>query len=120
MSISIKNIVKQSAKFNAVSVVSLLLQIPNQLIIGMFLVPEEYGIISFVVLWRLYAGLINPGMLSAGQREIPYLIGKKEEEQSIKVQNIAISSDLLYSILPFLVILCASFFYSNKLIKIGS
>ena len=119
MSVSIKNIVKQSAKFNAVSVISLLIQIPNQLIIGMFLVPEEYGIISFVALWSLYAGLINPGMLSAGQREIPYLIGKKEGEQSIKVQNIAISSDLLYSILPFLVILCASFFYSNKMIKIG-
>ena len=119
MPISIKNIVKQSAKFNVVSIVSLLIQIPNQLIIGMFLVPEEYGIISFVALWSLYAGLINPGMLSAGQREIPYLMGKKEEEQSIKVQNIAISSDWLYSILPFIVILCASFFYSNKMIKIG-
>ena len=114
MSISIKSVVKQSAKFNIVSVVSLLIKIPNQMIIGMFLVPEEYGIISLVALWSLYAGLINPGMLSAGQREIPYLIGKKEEEQSVKVQNIAISSDLLYSILPFLVILCASFFIQTK------
>ncbi|MEE9604942.1 MAG: oligosaccharide flippase family protein, partial [Candidatus Scalindua sp.] len=118
-SLSIRNIVKQSGKFNLVSVISLLIQIPNQLIIGMFLIPKEYGIISFVALWGLFAGLINPGMLSAGQREIPYLMGKKEDEQSIKVQNVAISSDLLYSILPFLVILCASFFYSNKIIKIG-
>ena len=119
MTISIRNIIKQSAKFNAVSVVSLLMQIPNQIIIGIFLVPEEYGIISFVALWNLYAGLINPGMLSAAQREIPYLIGKKEERQSTRVQNIAISSDLIYSILPFLVIFGASFFYSNKMIKIG-
>lgn len=119
MTISIRNIVKQSAKFNAVSVVFLLMQIPNQIIIGIFLVPEEYGIISFVALWNLYAGLINPGMLSAAQREIPYLIGKKEEKQSTRVQNIAISSDLIYSILPFLVIFGASFFYSNKIIKIG-
>jgi len=119
MTISIRNVVKQSAKFNVVSIISLLMQIPNQLIIGIFLVPEEYGIISFVALWRLYAGLINPGMMSAARREIPYLIGKKEEKQFIKVQNIAISSDLLYSILPFLAILCASFFYSNKVIKIG-
>jgi hypothetical protein len=94
-------------------------QIPNQIIIGMFLEPKEYGIISFVALWGLYAGLINPGMLSAAQREIPYLIGKKEKEQSKKVQNIAISSDLLYSVLPFLAIICASFLYSNKMIKIG-
>lgn len=119
MAISIRNIVKQSAKFNFVSIISILLKIPNQIIIGMFLIPEEYGIISFVVLWKLYAGLINPGMLSAAQREIPYLIGKKEERQSIRVQNIAISSDLLYSIIPFLAILCASFFYSNKMIKTG-
>lgn len=119
MAISIRNIVKQSAKFNVVSIISLLLKIPNQIIIGMFLLPEEYGIISFVTLWKLYAGLINPGMLSAAQREIPYLIGKKEGKQLIRVQNIAISSDLLYSIIPFLAILCASFFYSNKMIKIG-
>ena len=119
MAINIRNIVKQSAKFNVISIVSLLIQIPNQLIIGMFLVPSEYGIISFVALWSLYAGLINPGMLSAGQREIPYLMGQKKEEQSIKVQNVAISSYLLYNILPFIVILCASFFYSNKMIKIG-
>jgi len=119
MTVSIRNIVKQSAKFNIVSMVSLLIQIPNQIIIGMFLIPEEYGIISFVALWKLYAGLINPGMLSAAQREIPYLIGKKEGKQFIKVQNIAISSDLLYSILPFLAIFGASFFYSNKMIKIG-
>jgi len=119
MTISIRNIIKQSAKFNVVSIISLLVKIPNQIIIGMFLLPEEYGIISFVTLWKLYAGLINPGMLSAAQREIPYLIGKKEGKQFIRVQNIAISSDLIYSILPFLVIFGASFFYSNKIIKIG-
>jgi O-antigen/teichoic acid export membrane protein len=119
MAISIRNILKQSAKFNAVNIISLSIQIPNQIIIGMFLVPEEYGIISLVLLWRLYAGLINPGMLSAAQREIPYLIGKKEGKQFTRVQNIIISSDLMYSILPFLAILCASFFYSNKMIKIG-
>lgn len=119
MAISIRNILRQLLKFNLVSIISLLIQIPNQLFIGIFLVPEEYGIISFVALWSLFAGLINPGMLSACQREIPYLMGKKEEERSIGVQNVAISSDLLYSILPFLVILCASFFYSNKVVKIG-
>jgi len=119
MTISIRNIVKQSAKFSVVNIISLLLKIPNQIIIGIFLLPEEYGIISFVALLKLYAGLINPGMLSAAQREIPYLIGKKEVKQFIRVQNIAISSDFLYSILPFLAIFCTSFFYSNKMIKIG-
>lgn len=119
MSVSTKSIIRHSAKFNIVSIVSMLIQIPNQLIIGMFLAPQEYGIISFVALWGLYAGLINPGTLSAGQREIPFLMGKNEQEQIIKVQNIAVTSDLIYSILPFFVILCSSFFYSNKMIKVG-
>jgi hypothetical protein len=48
MSASIKNIVKQSAKFNIVSIVSLLIQIPNQLIIGMFLIPREYGLLALL------------------------------------------------------------------------
>ena len=76
-SLSIRNIVKQSGKINLVIVVSLLLQIPTQLIIGMFLILEEYDIISFVDLWSIYAGLINPGMFSARQRQIPYFMGKK-------------------------------------------
>jgi O-antigen/teichoic acid export membrane protein len=119
MAISIRKVVKESLKFNVVSAISLLIRVPNQLIIGMFLIPEEYGIISFVALWKLYAGLVNPGMLSGAQREIPYLIGKNNRLQSLKVQNISISSDLLYSAFPFSVILCGSFFYSNELIRIG-
>ena len=117
--IDIKKVFKQTVKFNVVSIISALIQIPTQIIIGVFLLPEEFGIISLISLWSLYSGLINPGMLSAGQREIPYLIGKKNIEQSLKVQNVSISSDLIYSILPFLVIICSSYFYSNKIIKIG-
>ena len=82
MEISIKGIVKQSAKFNAVSIISFLVQIPTQLIIGIFLAPEEYGVISFVTLWALYGGLLNPGILSTAAREVPYLLGKREEKKS--------------------------------------
>ena len=45
MTVSIRNIIKQSAKFNFVSIISLLMKISNQIIIGMFLLPEEYEII---------------------------------------------------------------------------
>lgn len=117
--IKIQNIILQTIKFNFVNIVSALIQIPTQIIIGIFLLPEEYGVISLVGLWSLYSGLINPGMLQAGQREIPYLIGRKDNENSIKIQNIAISSDFIYSLIPFLVIIVSSLFYSNKIIKIG-
>lgn len=119
MVISIKGIVKQSAKFNIVSIISFLVQIPTQLIIGRFLLPKEYGIISFVALWALYGGLFNPGMLSTAAREVPYLLGKREEQKAKLIQNISISSDIIWSILPFLIILVTSFYYPESIIKIA-
>lgn len=119
MSISIKSIIKQSAKFNAVGIVSFLLKIPTQLVIGAFLLPKEYGIISFVALWTLYGGLLNPGTLLTAHREVPYLLGKKEENRAKLIQNISISSDIIWSSLPFLVILTASFFWPDRIIKIA-
>lgn len=119
MDISVKSILKQSAKFNAVGVISFLFQIPTQLIIGRFLMPNEYGIISLVALWSLYGGLANPGMLTAASREVPYLMGKKENQKSALIQNISITSDIIWFILPFAVILAASFFYQNRVIRIA-
>ncbi len=120
MEITIRGIVRQSAKFNVVSIISLIIQIPTQLIIGRFLSPQEYGIISFVALWSLYGGLLNPGMLSAAAREVPYLLGKNEEEKAKSIQDISISSDIVWTVLPFLVILVASFCYrSNEVMRIA-
>jgi len=119
MKIGIKGIIKQSAKFNAVSIISFLILVPTQLIIGRFLLPEEYGIISFVALWALYGGLANPGTLAAAQREVPYLLGKNETKKAKLIQNVSISSDIIWSILPFVVILVTSFYYPDRVIKIA-
>lgn len=87
------------------------------MIIGFYLIPSQYGIISFAALWSLYGGLINPGVLDAAQREIPYLLGKKMEDRAQTIQNISISFDFLWSLLPFLVIFAASFFYTDQAVR---
>jgi O-antigen/teichoic acid export membrane protein len=84
----------------------------------MILVPEEYGVIGFVGLWGMYAGLISPGMDSAAQREMPYLLGKGEEEKALHLQNVAITGKFIYNFLPFIVILSASLFYFDGLIRV--
>jgi O-antigen/teichoic acid export membrane protein len=84
----------------------------------MILVPEEYGVIGFVGLWGMYAGLINPGMDSAALREVPYLLGKGEEEKALHIQNVAITSKFIYNFLPFIVTVSASLFYFDGLIRI--
>lgn len=117
--VTVIKILKQSAKFSAVNLFSKIISFPVGIITAMILIPTEYGVIGFVGLWGMYAGLINPGMDSAAQREMPYLLGKEEEKKALHLQNIAITSKFMYSFFPFLVMLCASFFYSDDLIRIG-
>ena len=119
MAISVIKILKESAKFNIVQVIGQIISIPKNIIVALVLLPKDYGVIGFLGLWTMYSSLINPGILSAGHREIPYFLGRNEENEALRVQNISITGDLLYSLLPFLVMLFASFFFSNPLIKIG-
>lgn len=117
--ISILGILKQSGKFNLVNFVSNILSVPKSIIIAMVLVPGDYGIINLLALWSLYAGLIHPGLTSAGNREIAHLIGGKNNESALRVQNVSITSDLIYSLVPFMAILCAVFFAKEMTLKIG-
>ena len=116
--VTVLNILRQSVKFNAVNLVSIFISFPVGIIIAMILVPEEYGVIGFVGLWGMYAGLISPGMDSAAQREMPYLLGKGEEEKALHIQNVAITSKFIYTFLPFIVLISASLFYFDGLIRI--
>ncbi len=119
MSISIIKVLRQSAKFNAVEIVGKIIAIPKTIIVAAILLPKDMGVIGFLGLWKTYSGLINPGILTAGHREIPYFLGRNEEDNALRIQNISITGDLIYCLLPFLVILFSSFFFSNPVIKIG-
>jgi len=116
---SVIEVLKHSGKFNLVSIVSRIIAIPKTIIIAMVLNPADYGTISFLMLWSFYAGLINPGLLSARNREMTYLLGKGNEEKAVRLQNISQTSDLIYSIFPFLAIAIASFFFKQPFIRFG-
>jgi O-antigen/teichoic acid export membrane protein len=119
MGISIINIIKHSSKFSAVNVISQGIGMSVSIIVATILVPAEYGIYGFLGLWLMYAGLVRPGIYSAGYREIPVLLGKGEEKEALRIQNISITPEMLYSILPFAVLLGASLFFSDPVLKIG-
>lgn len=119
MMLSIISIAKNSLKFSVVSVVSALLGLVVTLYVATVLAPEEYGIYGFLSLWLLYAGLIGPGILSAGYREMPVLFAKDNQKEALRIQNISLSSQMLYLVVPFAVILGASFFYPDMVTKIG-
>ena len=119
MAISITNIARNSLKFTSVNFLAALISMPVTIYVATILVPEEYGIYGFLVLWLTYAGLIGPGIVGAGQREIPVLLGRGKEREALEIQNISLSAEILYTIIPFVVIIGASFFYSNAVLKHG-
>jgi O-antigen/teichoic acid export membrane protein len=119
MAISILNIARNSWKFTSVNFLAALILMPVTIYAATILVPEEYGIYGFLGLWLTYAILIGPGIVSAGQRQMPVLLGRGKEREALEIQNISLSAEILYTIIPFVVILGASFFYSSTVLKHG-
>ena len=119
MAISIINIARHSVKFTSVNFLGALISVAVTIYVATILVPEEYGIYGFLGLWLMYASLIGPGIFSAGMREVPVLLGRGKEGEALKVQNISLSAEILYTIIPFVVIIGASFFFSQPILKFG-
>ena len=119
MTISIINIARNSLKFTSVNFVVAIISYVVTIYVATILVPEEYGIFGFLGLWSMYAGVIGPGIFSAGSREIPVLLGREKGEEALRIQNVSITVELFYSIIPFVIILGASFFYSEPILKFG-
>ena len=119
MAIGLLSVIGHSSKFSAVTGISALLGMPVAIYVATVLDPEEYGAYGLLTLWLVYAGLIGPGILSAGQREVPVLLGKGKEDEALRVQNISITAEMLYTALPVVVILGVSFFYSDTVLQLG-
>src|SRR4030042_1495198 len=108
MPLSIISIARNSLKFTSAKAVAALAGLGVTLYAGTILLPEEYGTYGLLSLWLTYVTLATPGLYLAAGREVPVLLGKGQEKEALKVQNIAISSELLYTIVPMLFILSVS------------
>ncbi len=86
---------------------------------GTIIGPEEWGEYGFLSLWLMYANLITLGISGAGAREIPVCLGRSNDDDALKIQNVSMSAELFYTILPFIIILGASFFYSDTIMRLG-
>ena len=119
MTISITHIAKNSLKFSTVQIVGAVLGMLASLYAATIILPTEYGVYGFLVLWLNYAALIGPGMVSAGSREMPGLLGKGKTEAAVRTQNISLSIELIWLLVPFAFIFCASFFFSDFTVRTG-
>ncbi|MBN1162052.1 MAG: oligosaccharide flippase family protein [Dehalococcoidales bacterium] len=119
MTISIINIARNSLKFSTVQIIGAIIAVLSSMYVATIIAPKEYGIYGFLLLWLTYATLIGPGLVSAGSREMPGLLGKGEVKEAIRIQNVSLTPEMLYTLLPFIVILAAAFFYSDSVIRTG-
>ncbi len=119
MPISIINIARNSMKFTFVKVISAVAGLAVTLYAATILTPTEYGTYGLLTLWLMYVGFVAPGIYSAASREIPVLMGKGREKDALRVQNVSVSAELLYTIAPTAVIIGASFLYADTVLRIG-
>jgi len=119
MSINITNVARNSISFSLVGLFAGVIGIPISIYVTAILSPEQYGIYGILMLWLTYALLISPGFAIAGRREIPVYLGQRKGEAAKRVQNISLSGELLCIVFPFSVIVIASFFFSEPIMKFG-
>jgi len=119
MPLSIINIAKNTLKFTSVKIVAALAGLGVTLYAATILLPEEYGTYGLLILWLTYVSLVTPGMYSAASREIPVFLGKGQEKDALKVQNISLSAELLFTILPAAAIIGAAFIYTETVMRTG-
>ena len=99
-------IIKSTALFTIVSFVGRLTSIPKNIIIGLVLMPNEFGQYNSIFLWFSYLMIINIGLLSAAARESGHYFGQEGKENiAINIQNKSIIIDFILTI-----IICIAFF----------
>ncbi len=119
MPLSIISIARNSLKFTSAKAVAALAGLGVTLYAGTVLLPEEYGAYGLLSLWLTYVILAAPGIYTAASREIPVLLGKGQEKEALKVQNISISAELLCTIVPAAFVTGFSFFYTETVMRTG-
>ena len=119
MPLSIISIAKNSIKFTSIKTIGALAGLGVTLYAAVILLPEEYGTYGLLSLWLTYVLLVAPGIYSAASREMPVLLGKGQEKDALRVQNISISAELLYTIVPTAVIIGVAFSYTDAVMRTG-
>lgn len=119
MTINITNIAKNSLKFSTVQIIGAVISVLATMYITTIILPDEYGVYGFLGLWLTYAGLIGPGMISAGIREMPGLLDKNEIAAAVRIQNVSLTTELVWSLIPFSVVIISSFFFADFIYRAG-
>ncbi len=119
MPLSIINIAKNSLKFTSVKTISALAGLGVTLYAATILLPEEYGTYGLLLLWLTYVNLVTPGIYVAAFREMPVFLGKGQDKDALRVQNVSLSAELVFTFIPAAAVIGAAFFFTDSLMHNG-
>ncbi len=114
-SLSPLSIVRQSAKLSTAKIGGALVMLPVTLVVARFLGPRLMGVVGLVTLWQLYANLLKPSMFSAAFREMPGLLAKGDTDEVRRLQNVGITSEATYLVLPLAAFIIGALVQSDPL-----
>jgi len=112
-----KNIFKNFLSFSSVQGLSSIGGMIYSFFIAKFLGPEILGIVRTAQLSENYSELSSLGLPFALRREIPQLLGDKQEDEVVRMSNAVYSYGLIAYAISSLVVLCVSFFIENRLLS---
>ena len=102
-------IMKSTLSYTVVSLLGRVISIPKGIIVGLVLLPSDFGLYNSIYIWFSYLTIVNIGLCTAGSRESAHYFGLEgEESKGVKIQNRAVSFDFLI----MLVITVAFIIYS--------
>ena len=112
-------IFSHSYKLSLANIIGYAMQIPVSLYVASKLGPENYGLVAFIMLWAFYARLIRPGLIASASREMPHYVGKEQISTAVSIQNICLTYEFIYYVFISVIIIIASVFFKNNVIKVG-
>lgn len=113
------HILRNSSKLTVVGLVGTALNFPVSIVVARKLGPDLLGQASVVLLWLTYSGLIHIGVFEAGQREIIHSLGQEKFERARYYQNLSLTSELLWGLIPASVLFVAAFFFHDPIRRVG-
>jgi len=98
-------IISDSMALSSVRVIVMASGFVKNIILAKLFVPASYGLLNFVFLILSYNNYAGAGLKAAAMREVPYFIGKRNDEEALAIQNVTITANMLLSITASVIIL---------------
>ncbi len=117
--LSIKYIIEHSLKLSSASLISYAIVFFVNIAIAKKLGPELFGMAGFILLFLQYAGVVRLGFIYAGYREWISERHKGNEMHAIKIQNVSITNEVLFSFIPVVFLFASGFYFLENFYRIG-